>query len=158
MLKNQRYELFAQAIARGETGRAAYLSAGFNASPAAADVGASRLLRTDKVSARVQELRDRQGTAEKTILSKAWVIERTIELARKAEASGAYGPAAKCMELLAREVNTFIPKSEVGQPGDFTDLTDEELIDRISAITGEVRTSRAPRRRIGPAPDPKTLQ
>lgn len=158
MLKNQKHELFAQAIARGETGRQAYYSAGFTASPGAADVGASRLLKTDKVAARVLELRSRQGTAEKTILTKAWVIEQTIELQRKAVTAGAYGPAAKCMELLAREVNAFIQKSEVGAPGDFGDLTDEELLERINDIAGEVGGSRPASRRARPAKGPQTLQ
>ena len=151
-------ELFAQAISRGESGRTAYRSAGFECSDAAADVGASRLLKTDKVSGRVAELSNRANAAEATVLTKVWVIEETIALAARAKAAGAYGPAAKCMELLAREVNAFVPKSEVGKPGDFSDLTDEDIIERINAIKSEIRGSRKAGRRAGQAPDPATLQ
>ena len=49
VIENPRHELFAQAIAKGDTGRDAYKAAGFGPkTDASADAGASRLLRDVK--------------------------------------------------------------------------------------------------------------
>lgn len=61
ILSNQRQETFAQHVAQGSNGAAAYRNA-YGAHGASAEANASRLLRNDKVRARVQEL---QGEAAK---------------------------------------------------------------------------------------------
>lgn len=55
ILSNQRRECFAQHVARGENGTAAYRHA-YGAQGASAEANASRLLRNDKVRDRVREL------------------------------------------------------------------------------------------------------
>src|SRR5262245_32263312 len=45
--------------------------------------------------------------------------------------------ANRALELLGREVNLFTEKKEVGKPGDFDHMTDEELKEFIEA-QGEV--------------------
>jgi hypothetical protein len=45
--------------------------------------------------------------------------------------------ANRALELLGREVNLFTEKKEVGKPGDFDHMSDEELIRFIEA-QGEV--------------------
>lgn len=56
-LENRRHELFAQGMAKGLSGRDAYKAAGFAPGTAeAADAAASRLLREDKVDARIKAL------------------------------------------------------------------------------------------------------
>lgn len=157
-LKNLKHELFAQAIARGESGRQAYRAAGYVVTDEAGDAAASRLLRNGKVSDRISALRQRSDESNKTVLTKVWVIEETIALMKEARQNSAYGPAAKCMELLAREVNAFVQKTEIGKPGDFTDLSDEEIIDRIHDITGEIRGSRKASGRVRTQGGPTTLQ
>lgn len=156
-LSNQRHELFAQAIAGGKTGRVAYFEAGYECSDVAADAASSRLLKTVKVAARVAEIKGRGATG--VSLTKSWVIEQTIELKRKAEESGAFGPAVKCMELLGREVNAFVEKKEIGLPGEFADLKDDELVDIVRrGIPGGLGAGGARGKRAGQAADKKTLQ
>lgn len=159
-LKNNRHELFAQAVVRGDPARKAYRD---NISPNGADTvtdaAASRLLNSVKVSARVAELRERQETSEKTVLTKTWIIEQAIALKRKAEDAGAYAPAVRCVELLGREVNAFIEKKEIGLPGEFSDLKDDELVAIVrSAIPGGLGESGTRGKRARAAPDKETLQ
>lgn len=85
-LPNARHEKFAQLIAAGSVGRDAYRKAGFTPKgAAAADVGASRLLRTAKVKARVQEIQSAaaEKTADKAALSKEFVIDMLLLQARR---------------------------------------------------------------------------
>ena len=153
VLKNPKHELFAQAIARGENGRTAFRETGFTGTDSSADSLASRLSRNIKVSARIAELKERQSAATRTVLTKAWVVEETIALARLAKDNGAYGPAAKCMELLAREVNAFVEKKEIGAPGDFSDETEAVLRSRLDELAGEIVRGRAHRGRVKTPPD-----
>lgn len=51
-----------------------------------------------------------------------------------------------------------VHRHEHGKPGDFSDLTDEELLERIGDITGEAGGSRKAGRRTGPSRGTKTLQ
>ena len=57
VLRNSRHEAFARAIVAGNSGRAAYVAAGYRAQGAVADANASRLLGNAKVSARIAELK-----------------------------------------------------------------------------------------------------
>ncbi|HEY1806032.1 MAG TPA: hypothetical protein VGG45_16280 [Terracidiphilus sp.] len=136
LLKNQRHELFAQAIVQGKKAHDAYEESYPDAAPATCDVNGSKLLKHTKISSRIAELRLRHDVSTKTVLTKAWVIEQTIGLAKEAREAGAYGPAAKCMELLGREVYAFVERSEIGEPGDFEALTDGELRKRIARELG----------------------
>src|SRR5215813_2353004 len=69
--------------------------------------------------------------------------------------SGAGNASARCecanraLELLGREVNLFTEKKEVGKPGDFDHMADEELTEFIEA-QGEV--VRALERQLLPPP------
>ena len=56
------------------------------------------------------------------------------------------------LELLDRELNLFTVKKDVGKPGDFDHMTDEELIEFIEA-QGEV--VRELERQLLPPPAPK---
>lgn len=57
VLKNARHELFAQLIVSGLPQAAAHVQAGFAGSDKAHEANASRLIRADKVAARIAELR-----------------------------------------------------------------------------------------------------
>jgi len=151
-LPNPRHELFAQAIAKGASQREAYKAAGYGVkSDAAADASASRLLSGGKVQARISELQSR--AAEKAMLTKAWVIERLLENVERAmeaipvldaagNPTGKYvyngNVANRALELLGKEMNMFIERKEIGRPGSFDMLDDEELDSMIEALAAEV--------------------
>jgi len=66
ILNNQKHEMFAQAIAKGESGSAAY-SKVYGVSEKSATEAASRLSRNVKVRARVRELQEK--AADETVLA-----------------------------------------------------------------------------------------
>jgi hypothetical protein len=60
--------------------------------------------------------------------------------------------ANRALELLGRELNLFIVKKEVGKPGDFDHMADEELTEFIEAQAEVVRELE---RQLPPSPAPK---
>lgn len=81
VLKNQRYELFAQGLAKGLSQDAAYEAAGFKPSRS----NASRLSTNENVIARVTELKER--AAARTEITVAGITERLLNIAAKGERS-----------------------------------------------------------------------
>lgn len=77
-LKNQRYELFAQALMKGLPASRAYIEAGYKPS----EGNAARLKANEKVQERLAELRGRAATA--AVVDKAWVLERLKENVERA--------------------------------------------------------------------------
>jgi hypothetical protein len=73
ILKNQRWELFAQGIAKGLTQGEAYVQAGYRPSPSAP----SRLFENVRIKERVQELVGRK--AIDIIINKQFVTEALID-------------------------------------------------------------------------------
>lgn len=135
-LANARHEAFALAIAKGSKQSAAYLEAGYKATGDAAYVCASQLLRRPKVAARVAHLQER--AADETILTKAWLIQQAQGILADARQDRAHSAAARMVELLGRERNTFVEKKEIGRPGDFSGMADDELDDFIAREAGEL--------------------
>lgn len=149
-LPNHRHELYSQELAKGYSAEKAYIAAGYRPSKAN-----SHTLRNKKdIQARVAHLlaeRERlhgQSTAkaiESTALTKAWVIENLRENALKALGKMPvnvmitegqppvmeyqYHPtgANRALELLGREMQMFIERVEVGDPGAWARMTDTEL-------------------------------
>ena len=78
ILKNQRWELFAQGIARGLTQGEAYVQAGYKRSPSAP----SRLFENVRIKERLQELVGRK--AVEVIINKQFIIEALIDNLEKA--------------------------------------------------------------------------
>jgi hypothetical protein len=146
-----RHERFAQQLASGMSGTAAYEAAGYKPSPGAA----SRLSKSDKIRQRVADLlserEQRHSKAvekaiERTALTKEWVIGRLIENAERAlqargvvtakgEPTGEYRydgmVANRALELLGKELGMFIDRKEVGAPGEFQDLDEAALLGEI---------------------------
>jgi hypothetical protein len=60
--------------------------------------------------------------------------------------------ANRALELLGREVNLFTEKKEVGKPGEFDHLSDEELMKLIESQSEVVRELE---RQLLPPPAPK---
>jgi hypothetical protein len=150
-LKNLQHEKFVQELVKGSSQGDAYLSAGYKAkSVAVASAAATRLLNDVKICARLEELKKK--AEDKTVLSRSWVLERLMENVHRAmtaiavtdregETTGEYkyegSVANKALELLGKEIGMFINKSEIGQPGDFDQMSDEEL-DQFIAVKEEI--------------------
>ena len=119
-----------------------------NASAKTIHEKASRLLAEGKVRARSEVLRGKvtQRAVEKTAISKAWVIEKLVENVERAmqaepvrrktgdgeeEVTGEFvyngSVANKALELIGKELGMFIDRKEIGDPGEFERMSDEEL-------------------------------
>jgi phage terminase small subunit len=162
-LANPRHERFAQELAGGKTAGEAYGLAGFKPSRP----NASRLQHDDNIRQRVAEIlaeREQihaQGTAkaiESVGLTKEWVITRLRENAERAlqaipaldsegEPTGEYkyegNVANRALELLGKELGMFIDRKEVGQPGDFGRMSDDELRAELGALVASATTGDA---------------
>lgn len=139
ILSNARHERFAQELAKGKSQIEAYEIAGYKPD----EPNASRLTSNDKVQARVAEILGR--AAERTVLTKQWVIERLVqnvdralqaqEVMRGDEGTGEYrydgAVANRALELLGKELGMFVDRREIGDPGDFDRLTEQELEAKI---------------------------
>lgn len=150
VLSNHRHEIYSQELAKGISYDRAYIAAGYRPSHA----NAHTLKNKKDIQARVSYLLGQrehlhaQSTAkaiEITALTKTWVIEQLRENALKCLGKlpinvsiiegqepiqeYQYHPtgANRALELLGRELNMFIEKHEVGDPGAFARMTDTEL-------------------------------
>ena len=145
VLKNSRHERFARFLAKGLSQRQAYLQAGYETkTDAAADASGARLAAQPAVRARIEELA--AAVADRSEITRAWVVEKVRGLALKAEALDQYSVAKACYELLGREVGAFTEhrKLTVRRLADMDDheleamLADDELVaaDQIEAPEG----------------------
>lgn len=112
-LTNSKHEKFTLAVFEGDPGRKAYRDhCNPNVSDAVADSAASRLLKSVKVAARLDELK--ASVAEKvvkaTAVTEQWLTERVQALAQKAEDSGQLAVAKGCYELLGRDKGVFVER------------------------------------------------
>ena len=153
ILANPKYEAAAQALAAGKTQQQAYTAAGFAYKPA----NASRFFKRSEVRARVQEIVteriavERKSTelaVKKSGLTKEWVIQRLMWLAERSlrgkpvmdttgkhtgEFTGRVDAAGanRALELLGKHLGMFIERQEIGEPGQFARMTDDELNNSI---------------------------
>jgi hypothetical protein len=130
-----RAELFVQTLIRGAkhsvTARQAYIAAGYTARDGSADACASKLLKTDKVRARLEELgRPMMKRTQVSVESLLNELERTIGDARLA---GQHGVAVRALELSAKLVGLLKEKVEIEHHygGDR-----EEILDRLEQRHG----------------------
>lgn len=114
-LKNQRWERFCQALAKGETADAAYVIAGFKPNRG----NAARLKATESIKARVAAIL--RKSAERIEIDQAWIkkklvvnIERSMQTVEN-EALGVEAPgplynvtaANRGLELLGKDLGMF---------------------------------------------------
>ena len=76
ILANSRHEAFVRALLEGKSARAAYIAAGYKA--AGAEANASRLIRNDKVAARLAELKGK--AAEGAVATRREVLEQLTKI------------------------------------------------------------------------------
>jgi phage terminase small subunit len=114
-LRNPRHEKFSQLLASGVKLTQAYISSGYSEKGAAQS--ASNLLNKTEVAARVSELKEMAAysSAQESVLSRTRVLNRLDHLSRKAENAGQLSVAARCEELLGKELGMFVERSEQQQ-------------------------------------------
>src|SRR5262249_10646029 len=127
----------AQAIASGLSQRDAYRKAGYSSKTnAALDANASRLISADKVRARIKEIQS--VAAAETALTLEEHMKELKLLREMAKAEGDI-KAAIAVEVKRGEVKQFyVKKVEMGAPGEFDQLTNEELQRAIIDQTREL--------------------
>lgn len=124
-LDNAKHELFAQEIAKGATGRAAYRSAGYAISnDDVTDAAASRLLRDVRVQERIEELQS--VAAENTITTVETLLTEAWDIIKQAKADKQHGAASQTIERIAKIAGLWVDKSESK-----TDVTLGGLLDAI---------------------------
>jgi hypothetical protein len=147
-LKNQRRELFAQALARGNATNDAYAEAGFSANRG----NAARLKANEDILVRVRELQEK---AEKRFyLTKQYVIDALIENIQKALGrkpvrigkgdkaedvhvyEGAVANAA--IRMAGTEMGMFTDRKDVRIANEYSHLSDKELAEKLVQIGQQV--------------------
>jgi len=121
LLKNQKWERFAQELAKGKTAGEAYVLAGYKAN----DGNAIRLKGNERLLARVQELLGRSAArAEVTVAS----ILNELEEARKLAAEINQPSAAVAATLgKAKVAGLIVDRKEVGHEHKIVALSPEEV-------------------------------
>ena len=135
VLANHRRELFAQLLAQGETATDAHELAGYRRN----DGNASTLAKHPEVQARLEEIRG-ELAAEKTgfpfgtsaIAARANVTAESLmdqaeAILAQAMRNGQLSAAVSALKEKGVLSGKRVERSEVGSPGQFDHLTDEEL-------------------------------
>jgi hypothetical protein len=148
-LTNPKYERAAQLLASGQTKADAYKGAGFSYKPASA----SRLFNRPEIVERIAEIiadnvsAQRKGqeiAVKKAGVTIEWVLERLKFNAERAlrgqpvlDANGRHtgqfmgkidgAVANRALELIGQHLGMFVTRHEVGAPGDFARMSDDEL-------------------------------
>lgn len=134
-LTNPKHERFAQALAKGETADAAYVSAGYEENRG----NATRLKANESIEARVAEILER--AAMRAEITVAGISERLLMIAEKgerlAEASGLSVARASLMDV-AKLNGLVVDRKELagrnGGPIEYANLTEDEVNARIAAL------------------------
>ncbi|MCA6112704.1 hypothetical protein [Bradyrhizobium cenepequi] len=146
-LKNLKWERFAQELAKGKTADEVYQLAGYRENRE----NAVRLKANESIQARVNQLHTRiaERTVEKTAVTREWIINELVKNVAKAsqqrratnddgEEVGEFkyqgNVVNKALELIARIEGHMVDRKEVGKPGDFADMTDDELDAQIEEL------------------------
>ena len=134
-LSNRHHELFAQAVAGGETNREAYKLAGYSVSSnESADAAAGRLVGDVRVKARVAELQEDAAKAAGATLEK--VLSTFINVLNE-DAEAKPGDRIRAAELIGKHLGMFRDKIEhTGKDGSelIPKLDDEAIARRLAFI------------------------
>ena len=135
ILKNVKHELMAQALAEGKSQEKAYIEAGF--SPKAARANAATLIKRNQsiLSRRDELLSQREALQTRAMVAAAKSAQISLEshLFKLAEirdlaiAAEDYSAANTAEINRGKVMGYYVDRKEVGRPGDFANLSDEEL-------------------------------
>lgn len=136
-LKDHRKEKYAQELAKGKTQVEAYKASGFRAvKPDCVTVVANRMAHKPDVEARIAELKEVSAMrAEVTVASLIQEAEEARQLAMATD-----NPSAAVMAIREKGVlsGKRIQRSEIGMPGEFDHLSDDELFRLLQDEAAEV--------------------
>jgi hypothetical protein len=142
-LKNQRHELFAQALASGKNATDAYELAGYKRSHS----NGPALARTEEISARVAQINaeafEQQrvttaAAAERSVVTRQSLIEMAKEVYLQARESGQTAAAVAALKEIGVLSGIRIERSERGSPGDFDFLDKLSVEDLRLLAAGEL--------------------
>jgi len=120
VLRNVRYELYAQGVAKGLSKGEAYFVAGFKGKSTAA------IDKRPEVTARINELLE--AGSNRAQISRKEILNRVMDDWDTARKLGQMPSALKAAELLGKELHKmFVERKEVGGPGDFDAKSEDEL-------------------------------
>ncbi len=127
VLRNPRHEKFSQLVASGVKASESYIAVGYK--PTGAKQAASRLLTNVDVRERVSELQQAaaRSTADAVILNRERVLHRLSQLSHEAQQKGQYSAAARCEELIGKEIGMFVNRIALQWELDPNNMTPEQL-------------------------------
>ena len=137
-LKNQRHELFAQALASGKNATDAYELAGYRRSHS----NGPALARTEEISARVAQINaeafEQQrvttaAAAERSVVTRQSLIEMAKEVYVQARESGQTAAAVAALKEIGVLSGIRIERSERGSPGQF-DWLEKLSVDELRQL------------------------
>jgi hypothetical protein len=126
ILSNPKHELTAQELAKGATHREAYKAAGYQASTTnSLDANSSRLISSDKVKSRVQEL---QMEASKTIaITLEGQIAKLEDLLNQAKQLKQISAGVSAIDKQNELMGLKVQRVESKRVDVFANMSDEEL-------------------------------
>ena len=125
VLKNPKWERFAQELAKGRSQVEAYERAGYKPDSGAAN----RLSGNVSIQARVAELQNK--VAERTEITLQSLLEDAERIQRGAERDGQWTAANAALQSKAKLAGKWIDRHEHGAAGAFEALSDAELLVQI---------------------------
>lgn len=134
VLANPKNERFAQELAKGKTADEAYVLAGYKENRG----NAATLKAKQSILKRVQEIQGR--AAEKAGVTRERILDALARIAFAPVGSDHIKTAdirAACMDL-AKIEGHVVDRAEVGGPGDFDRMDDEELARHVASEAAEL--------------------
>lgn len=121
VLPNAKHERYAQELAKGKSQSEAYVNAGYKPDSGAA----SRLSGNVSVQGRVAELQER--SAKKVEITVDTLRDMLLEDRTLARELGQSAAAVSAVDKLGKLYGHMIERKEVGRPGEFSRMTEDEL-------------------------------
>jgi len=143
VLKNQKHELFCQNMAIGMGVAEAYEAAGYRPNRA----NASALKANQHILERLSELQmaSAENVVHKVEYSRDYLLDQLEAIRIDARAAGQSSAAVAAVMGQARILGVIIDRREVGDPGEFSEMSDAELVAKAAREARELGIA-------GPAP------
>ena len=160
ILKNPRHERFCQEVAQGKSGTQAYMAAGYKVTEKSAATLAYELLKNLEIENRIAELNTKviERVVEKTGITLSEVIQEIAKIAR-APLGDDYVKASDkrqaCVDL-GKHLGGFVERKEVGSPGEFENVADDELFREVQRAA-DLRTRRPRGKGTAKTHEPESL-
>lgn len=142
-LKNDNWEKFAQAMARGVNQTNSALEAGY--STTSAHVRGCELAKRKDVRARIEELQQRAEKAAVAALAvdRQWVLRELVANVEAARDSKNQNAVNRALELVGKEIGMFIDrKMDVKSPLEALNASQlQQLIEIAASLTGQSAAS-----------------